>query len=73
MLRRGYEKSAHLYDIFDAKDNIDFFAHYASDAGEILDVGAGTGRIAVPMPEKRRKLSGRATAIPERRFSSERG
>lgn len=45
----GYEKSAHLYDLFDTKDNIDFFRHYAWEAGEILDVGAGTGRIAIPL------------------------
>jgi SAM-dependent methyltransferase len=48
----GYEKSAHLYDIFDDKDNVDFFLHYAAQAGEILDVGAGTGRIAIPLAEQ---------------------
>jgi SAM-dependent methyltransferase len=45
----GYEKSAHLYDLFDRKENVEFFSRYASQAGEILDVGAGTGRIAVPL------------------------
>jgi len=45
----GYEKCAHLYDLFDTKDNIDFFAKYALKAKEILDVGAGTGRIAIPI------------------------
>lgn len=49
---RGYEKAAHLYDIFDSKNNIDFFLHYASAAGEILDIGAGTGRIAIPLAKK---------------------
>jgi SAM-dependent methyltransferase len=49
MKDRGYEKSAHLYDLFDNKDNIDFFSRYAKRAGEILDVGAGTGRIAIPL------------------------
>jgi SAM-dependent methyltransferase len=49
---RGYEKAAHLYDIFDNKDNIHFFLHYASEAGEILDIGAGTGRIAIPLAQK---------------------
>jgi SAM-dependent methyltransferase len=48
----GYERSAHLYDLFDEKENVDFFAHYAARAGEILDVGAGTGRIAIPLAER---------------------
>jgi SAM-dependent methyltransferase len=50
--RGGYENSAHLYDLFDTKENIDFFLHYGLLAGEILDVGAGTGRIAIPMAER---------------------
>ena len=48
----GYERSAHLYDLFDQKPNIDFFYHYASRSGEILDVGAGTGRVAIPLAER---------------------
>jgi SAM-dependent methyltransferase len=48
----GYDKAADLYDLFDTKPNIDFFMHYASQAGEILDIGAGTGRIAIPIAEK---------------------
>lgn len=52
----GYEKCAHLYDLFDNKENIEFFYHYASQAGEILDIGAGTGRIAVPLAEHGVKL-----------------
>lgn len=45
----GYEDSAHLYDLFDNKDNIDFFKKYAEEVDKILDVGAGTGRIAIPI------------------------
>jgi len=52
-LDRGYEKVAHLYDLFDRKDNIEFFFRYAAAAGEILDIGAGTGRIAIPLAERR--------------------
>jgi SAM-dependent methyltransferase len=48
----GYEKCAHLYDLFDAKENIEFFFRYASQAKEILDIGAGTGRIAIPLAER---------------------
>jgi SAM-dependent methyltransferase len=48
----GYERSAPLYDLFDAKENIDFFGHYAARAGQVLDIGAGTGRIAIPLAER---------------------
>jgi SAM-dependent methyltransferase len=52
----GYEKCAHLYDLFDTKDNIEFFAKYAHMAGEILDIGAGTGRIAISLAEQGAKV-----------------
>lgn len=48
---RSYGKTAHLYDLFDQKQNIEFFYHFASRAGEVLDIGAGTGRIAIPLAE----------------------
>ena len=48
----GYEKCAHLYDLFAIKEDIEFFMRYASEAKEILDIGAGTGRIAFPLAEK---------------------
>jgi len=48
----GYEQCAYLYDLFDRKENIEFFYHYAARAKEILDVGAGTGRIAIPLAER---------------------
>jgi len=43
MAESGYEKCAHLYDLFDTKENVEFFLHYASQMGEILDICAGTG------------------------------
>jgi SAM-dependent methyltransferase len=49
---RSYGKTAHLYDLFDQKENIEFFHYYASQAGEVLDIGAGTGRIAIPLAER---------------------
>ena len=49
---KGYEKTAHLYDLFDMKENIEFFYNYASQVDEILDIGAGTGRLAIPLAEK---------------------
>jgi len=48
----GYEKSAHLYDVFDQKHNIEFFFHYASPVKKVLDIGAGTGRIALPLARR---------------------
>jgi SAM-dependent methyltransferase len=35
--------------MFDHKANIEFFFRYASPAKEVLDIGAGTGRIALPL------------------------
>jgi len=48
----SYEKNAHLYDLFDQKENIEFFYHYASRPVRALDVGDGTGRIAIPLAER---------------------
>jgi SAM-dependent methyltransferase len=50
--RDGYDKVAHLYDLFDDKPNIDFFLKYASSAGRLIDIGAGTGRIAIPLARR---------------------
>jgi len=52
MSNNGYDKSAEFYDYFDKKENIDFFCSYALRAREALDVGAGTGRISIPIMEK---------------------
>ena len=49
---RGYEKSAKFYDFFDMKENIDFFKSYAYNKEEILDIGAGTGRLAIPIAKE---------------------
>jgi SAM-dependent methyltransferase len=56
MTDSGYEKCAHLYDLFDTKENVEFFLWYATEAGEVLDIGAGTGRIAIPLAEKGVKM-----------------
>lgn len=50
--RNGYNRTASYYDLFDTKDNIDFFYQYAKHAGRILDIGAGTGRIAIPLTQR---------------------
>ena len=52
MAKSGYEKCAQLYDLFATKENIEFFLRYASEAGEVLDIGAGTGRTAIPLAER---------------------
>jgi SAM-dependent methyltransferase len=47
----GYDKAAHLYDLFDTKANIGFYLHFSAGTPEVLDIGAGTGRIAIPIAE----------------------
>lgn len=54
---KGYEKAAHLYDLFDRKPNIDLFYHYAKKTGEALDVGSGTGRIALALADRGVKVA----------------
>jgi len=49
---RGYEKAAHLYDLFDNKNNLEFFLKYGQETGVVLDIGAGTGRIAIFLAER---------------------
>ena len=48
----SYEKAAFLYDLFDNKPNIEFYCRYAQGAAQVLDIGAGTGRIAIPLAER---------------------
>ncbi len=48
----GYKKSAKFYDMFDTKKNIEFFKSYALKNQDTLDVGAGTGRIAIPIAKE---------------------
>jgi len=48
---KGYEKSAKYYDLFDDKQNIQFFVEFAKQYDSILDIGAGTGRIAIPIAQ----------------------
>jgi len=48
---KGYEKSAKFYDLFDDKQNISFFIDFAKQYESILDIGAGTGRIAIPIAQ----------------------
>ena len=52
VLDRGYEKAAHLYDLFDNKNNLDFFLRCSQETGIVLDIGAGTGRIAIFLAER---------------------
>lgn len=45
----GYERSAPFYDIFDSKSNIAFFSSRITPGSIVADVGAGTGRITLPL------------------------
>ena len=49
---KGYEQSAKYYDLFDNKPNIKFFTDFAKKYHSILDIGAGTGRIAIPIAQQ---------------------
>ena len=49
----SYEKSAYLYDLFDQKPNIEFYCRYGSEFAEVIDIGSGTGRIAIPLAQRR--------------------
>jgi SAM-dependent methyltransferase len=52
----SYEKTAHLYDFFDQKGNIGFFCRFASRFSEVLDIGSGTGRTAIPLAQRGTKV-----------------
>ncbi|RZN44760.1 class I SAM-dependent methyltransferase [archaeon] len=45
----GYERSAPYYDVFDSKPNIAFFLSRVCPGSIVADVGAGTGRITLPL------------------------
>lgn len=47
----GYEHAASYYDLFDQKPNIPFFLSFIKPGDTIIDIGAGTGRIALPLAE----------------------
>lgn len=48
----GYEKSARFYDLFAESNDIAFFIELAQHAKSVLDIGAGTGRVAIPLTEE---------------------
>jgi SAM-dependent methyltransferase len=49
---RGYEKTARFFDLFARRDDIEFYYGYAKGVRELLDIGAGTGRVAIPLAER---------------------
>ena len=79
----GYEAAAPFYDLFERKNNLDFFGEYAALGAEALDIGAGTGRLpayargreagaslprcALSVGEGSRKCRERAAALPRER------
>ncbi|MBN1786241.1 MAG: class I SAM-dependent methyltransferase [Candidatus Methanofastidiosa archaeon] len=46
---RGYESSAEYYDIFASKEHVGFFLRQGMQYERALDIGAGTGLIAIPL------------------------
>lgn len=53
----GYEAAAPFYDLFERKNNLDFFGEYAALGAEALDIGAGTGRLAIPLAQRGLRLT----------------
>jgi len=48
----GYDQAASLYDLFPQAGDLEFYGRYALRAGRAVDVGAGTGRLAIPLARK---------------------
>jgi len=47
----GY-KSAALYDLFPQTGDLEFYGRYALETGRAIDIGAGTGRLAIPLARR---------------------
>ena len=56
----GYEKAAHLYELFDTKENIEFFLRYGSEAGE-----GKSPPLLGPLPQGERKTQARRWRVCE--------
>ncbi|MGD8627483.1 MAG: class I SAM-dependent methyltransferase [bacterium] len=50
--RDGYDRIAGIYDMFADRTAMDFYTRFGSGFGEVLDIGAGTGRIAIALARK---------------------
>jgi SAM-dependent methyltransferase len=50
--RDGYSKIAGIYDLFADQPSLEFYCTFGSGFAEVLDIGAGTGRIAVALARK---------------------
>jgi len=48
----GYDTAAPLYDLFPQKGDLEFYGKYALKTGRAIDVGAGTGRLAIPLARR---------------------
>ena len=48
----GYDKVSGIYDLFADQVTLDFYTRFGSGFGEVLDIGAGTGRIAIALARK---------------------
>ncbi len=48
----GYDKISGIYDMFTDQATLDFYSSFATEFSEVLDIGAGTGRIALSIARK---------------------
>ncbi|MGC1120591.1 MAG: class I SAM-dependent methyltransferase [Candidatus Methanofastidiosia archaeon] len=45
----GYEASAKYYDLFGEKPDLEYYKQLAVEAGQALEIGVGTGRVALEL------------------------
>ncbi|MBU7024430.1 MAG: class I SAM-dependent methyltransferase [Theionarchaea archaeon] len=45
----GYEVSAQYYDLFGEKPDLEYYTQLALEAGQALEIGIGTGRVAMEL------------------------
>jgi SAM-dependent methyltransferase len=53
----GYDKSASFYDLFPQTGDLEFYGRYALQSGRAIDIGAGTGRLAIPLAQRGVRLA----------------
>jgi SAM-dependent methyltransferase len=53
----GYHTSASFYDLFPQTGDLEFYGRHALQRGRAIDIGAGTGRLAIPLAEREVELA----------------
>jgi cyclopropane fatty-acyl-phospholipid synthase-like methyltransferase len=59
LLKTSYDETASFYDLFAESDDIQFFVEQAAEAGhQCLELGVGTGRVAVELAKRGHRVVG---------------